>query len=67
MALGSFDGWGNYNLGVKEQIIFPEIDYDKIDWIRGMEIAITTTAMDGRRGYGRLLKLLGMPFRAKTR
>ena len=63
VAPGSFDGRGNYNLGVKEQIIFPEIDYDKIDRIRGMDIAITTTAKTDDEGRA-LLKLLGMPFRA---
>lgn len=59
---GAFDGRGNYNLGVKEQIIFPEIDYDKIDRIRGLDIAITTTAKTDDEGRA-LLKLLGMPFR----
>ena len=57
----SFDGRGNYTLGLREQIIFPEIDYDKIDKARGMEITIVTTAKtdnDGRH----LLELLGMPF-----
>jgi large subunit ribosomal protein L5 len=58
----SFDGHGNYNLGVKEQIIFPEIDYDKIDRIRGLDIAITTTAKTDDEGRA-LLKLMGMPFR----
>ena len=57
-----FDGRGNYNLGVKEQIIFPEIDYDKIDRLRGMDIAITTTAKTDDEGRA-LLKLMGMPFR----
>lgn len=57
-----FDGRGNYNVGVKEQIIFPEIDYDKIDKVRGMDIAITTTAKTDDEGRA-LLKLLGMPFR----
>jgi large subunit ribosomal protein L5 len=57
-----FDGQGNYNLGVKEQIIFPEIDYDKIDRLRGMDIAITTTAKTDDEGRA-LLKLMGMPFR----
>ena len=59
---GSFDGRGNYNLGIKEQIIFPEIDYDKIDRIRGLDIAITTTAKTDDEGRA-LLKLMGMPFR----
>ena len=62
IAPGSFDGRGNYNLGVKEQIIFPEIDYDKIDKIRGLDIAITTTAKSDDEGRA-LLRLLGMPFR----
>jgi large subunit ribosomal protein L5 len=57
-----FDGQGNFNLGVKEQIIFPEIDYDRIDKIRGMDIAITTTAKTDDEGRA-LLKLMGMPFR----
>jgi large subunit ribosomal protein L5 len=57
-----FDGQGNYNLGVKEQIIFPEIDYDKIDRLRGLDIAITTTAKTDDEGRA-LLKLMGMPFR----
>ena len=48
----SFDGRGNYNIGVKEQIIFPEIDFDQVDAIRGMDIAITTTAQDRRRSQG---------------
>lgn len=59
----SFDGRGNYNLGVKEQLIFPEIDYDKIDKVRGMDICIVTTAKTDEEA-GELLKLLGMPFKA---
>jgi len=58
----SFDGRGNYTLGLREQIVFPEIDYDKVDKIRGMEVAIVTTAPDDAQGYA-LLKRLGMPFR----
>lgn len=58
----SFDGRGNYSLGLREQIIFPEIDYDKVDKIRGLEIAIVTSAPDDAQGYA-LLKRLGMPFR----
>jgi large subunit ribosomal protein L5 len=58
----SFDGRGNYTLGLKEQIIFPEIDYDKIDRVRGMNITIVTTAKTDEEGY-ELLKALGMPFR----
>jgi large subunit ribosomal protein L5 len=58
----AFDGKGNFSLGVKEQIIFPEIDYDKIDKIKGMNISIVTTAKTDEEGR-ELLKLLGMPFR----
>ncbi|MGY6555891.1 MAG: 50S ribosomal protein L5 [Wenzhouxiangella sp.] len=60
----SFDGSGNYNLGVKEQIIFPEINYDQIDSIRGMDIAITTTAKTDEEGMA-LLEAFGFPFRAR--
>jgi large subunit ribosomal protein L5 len=59
----SFDGRGNYTLGIKEQIIFPEIDYDKVEKIRGMNISIITTAKTDELGY-ELLKALGMPFRS---
>jgi large subunit ribosomal protein L5 len=59
----SFDGRGNYTLGIKEQIIFPEIDYDKVEKIRGMNISIITTAKTDEIGY-ELLKALGMPFRS---
>ncbi|RLT24814.1 MAG: 50S ribosomal protein L5 [Chloroflexi bacterium] len=58
----SFDGRGNYSLGLREQIVFPEIEIDKIDKIRGMEISINTSAVDDAGGYA-LLKRLGMPFR----
>jgi len=58
----SFDGHGNYALGIKEQIIFPEINYDKIDKVRGMNIVIVTTANSDKEGKA-LLKYLGMPFR----
>ena len=57
----AFDGRGNYNLGLREQIIFPEIDFDKVDRVRGMEIAIVTTANTDEEGR-RLLALMGMPF-----
>lgn len=57
----SFDGRGNYSLGLREQIVFPEIDYDRVDKIRGLEVAIVTTATDDAQGYA-LLKRLGMPF-----
>jgi large subunit ribosomal protein L5 len=59
---GSFDGHGNYSLGLKEQLIFPEIDYDKIDRIRGMEVVIVTSANTDEEGRA-LLQGLGMPFR----
>lgn len=58
----AFDGRGNYSLGVREQIIFPEIDFDKIDQIKGLNITIVTTAKNDSEGK-ELLKLLGMPFR----
>lgn len=58
----SFDGRGNYSLGVKEQLIFPEIDYDTIDQIRGFDISIVTTANTDEEGRA-LLKEMGMPFR----
>jgi large subunit ribosomal protein L5 len=57
----SFDGHGNFTLGLKEQLIFPEIDYDKVDKIRGMEVVIVTSARNDEEGR-RLLQLLGMPF-----
>ncbi|MBP5164200.1 MAG: 50S ribosomal protein L5 [Lachnospiraceae bacterium] len=57
----SFDGRGNYSLGLKEQIIFPEIEYDKVDAIRGMDIAFVTTAKTDEEGR-ELLRLFGMPF-----
>ncbi len=59
----SFDGRGNYSLGVKEQLIFPEIEYDKIDKVRGMDIIFVTTARTDEEAR-ELLKLMGMPFRA---
>jgi large subunit ribosomal protein L5 len=60
----SFDGRGNFAMGMKEQIVFPEIDYDKIDKVRGMDIIICTTAPTDEEARG-LLKAMGMPFRAK--
>jgi large subunit ribosomal protein L5 len=57
----SFDGRGNYSLGVREQIIFPEVDYDEIDQVRGLDITITTTASTDEEAYA-LLEALGMPF-----
>jgi len=59
----AFDGRGNYTLGLREQISFPEVDYDSIDRIRGLEVSIVTTARTDEEGH-RLLQLLGMPFRA---
>ena len=58
----SFDGHGNYAMGIKEQLMFPEIDYDKIDKIRGMDIIIVTTAQTDEEAF-ELLKLMGMPYR----
>lgn len=60
----AFDGRGNYSLGLREQLIWPEIDYDKIDRVRGMEITIVTTAATDDEAR-RLLQLFGMPFRAR--
>ena len=62
VSKNAFDGHGNYTLGVKEQLIFPEIDYDKISKIRGMDIVIVTTAHSDQEAYA-LLEKLGMPFR----
>ena len=61
VSKNSFDGHGNYTLGIKEQLIFPEIDYDKVNKIRGMDIVVVTTAKSDNEAYS-LLKLLGMPF-----
>lgn len=58
----SFDGRGNYSLGLREQIVFPDIDYDKIDKLRGLEVVIVTNATNDDHAYA-LLKRLGMPFR----
>lgn len=60
----SFDGHGNYSIGIKEQIIFPEVDYDKVDAIRGMNITICTTAKTDEQARS-LLESLGMPFRKR--
>ena len=62
MSPKSFDGRGNYNMGVQEQIIFPEVDYDKIDTLRGMDIAITTTAKTDEEGRA-LLTAFNFPFK----
>lgn len=61
ISADAFDGRGNYSLGVKEQIIFPEIDYDKIERVSGLNVAIVTSAKTDEEGYA-LLKKLGMPF-----
>jgi large subunit ribosomal protein L5 len=58
----SFDGQGNYNLGIREQIVFPEIDYDKVDKVRGLQVTIVTTAKNDPEAMT-LLELMGMPFR----
>jgi large subunit ribosomal protein L5 len=63
IATRSFDGRGNFSLGLREQLVYPEIDYDKIDRLRGLEISIVTTAKTDEEGR-RLLQLLGMPFQA---
>jgi large subunit ribosomal protein L5 len=62
VSVKSFDGRGNYSLGVREQLIFPEIEYDKVEKIRGMDVVIVTTAGTDEEGRG-LLSALGMPFR----
>jgi large subunit ribosomal protein L5 len=59
---GSFDGRGNYTLGMRDQLVFPEIDYTKVDRPRGMNITIVTSAHNDKEAYA-LLKKLGMPFR----
>ncbi len=64
ISLKSFDGNGNYSLGLEEQLMFPEIDYDKIDQIRGMDISIITSSKNDPEGLA-LLKEFGMPFKSK--
>ena len=66
LSLGSFDGRGNYSLGIREQIIFPEIDYDSVASIRGLDVAITTSAATDEQARGAVARGLGMPF-APTR
>ena len=61
LSRNAFDGRGNYAVGIREQVIFPEIDYNSIDRLRGLQVVITTTAVSDREGF-RLLELLGMPF-----
>lgn len=65
LSAKSFDGRGNYSMGVREQIIFPEIDYDKVDAIRGMDITITTTAKTDDEGRA-LLQAFSFPFRTQA-
>jgi large subunit ribosomal protein L5 len=62
LSKDSFDGRGNYTLGIKEQLIFPEINYDKVLKIRGMDIVVVTTAKTDKEGF-ELLRLLGVPFK----
>jgi large subunit ribosomal protein L5 len=62
LAPASFDGRGNYSIGVREQIIFPEINYDDIETVRGLDVVITTTARTDEEGLA-LLRGLGLPFR----
>ncbi|WWO99317.1 MAG: 50S ribosomal protein L5 [Candidatus Dasytiphilus stammeri] len=62
LSVNSFDGYGNYSIGIREQIIFPEIIYDKIDSLRGLDITITTTAPSNKEGYS-LLAAFNFPFR----
>jgi large subunit ribosomal protein L5 len=62
----SFDGRGNYSMGVREQIIFPEVDYDEIDQVRGLDITITTSAASDEEAFA-LLEALGMPFSKEGR
>lgn len=64
LATKGFDGRGNYNMGLKEQIVFPEVDYDKVDKVRGMNITICTSAVSDAEGRA-LLEELGLPFRKK--
>ena len=66
LSAKSFDGRGNYSMGVREQIIFPEIDYDKVDAIRGLDITITTTAKTDEEGRA-LLEAFKFPFRSQTK
>lgn len=61
LSRNAFDGRGNYAVGIREQVIFPEIDYNSIDRLRGLQVVITTTARSDREGF-RLLELMGMPF-----
>ena len=62
VSKNAFDGHGNYTLGIKEQLVYPEIDYDKVSKVRGMDVVIVTTALSDKEAYS-LLEKLGMPFR----
>lgn len=62
ISANAFDGRGNYTLGLREQLVFPEIEYDKIDKLRGMEVSIVTSARNDEEGR-QLLSMLGMPFK----
>jgi large subunit ribosomal protein L5 len=62
----SFDGRGNYSLGVREQIIFPEVDYDEVDQVRGLDITVTTSAQSDAESFA-LLEAMGMPFSKEGR
>ena len=66
LKTSSFDGQGNFSMGVSEQLIFPEINYDMVDTVRGMDITVTTTAEDDQSGRA-LLDALGFPFRAASK
>ena len=66
LSARSFDGHGNYTFGVTEQLIFPEVDYDRIDTVRGMDITIVTTARTDEEGRA-FLRAFGFPFRQETR
>jgi large subunit ribosomal protein L5 len=63
LSPNAFDGRGNYNIGLREQLIFPEIEYDKIDKLRGLQVTIATTARNDEEAR-RMLQLMGMPFRS---
>ena len=65
LSAKSFDGRGNYSMGVREQIIFPEIDFDKVDTVRGLDITITTTAKSDEEGRA-LLEAFNFPFRTQA-
>ncbi len=66
LSPSAFDGRGNYSLGLREQIIFPEVDYDEVDQVRGLDVTITTTAASDEEAFA-LLQALGMPFAADRR